>query len=125
MQPNLEKMQVANTIYICICIFISWTTHILQVLANTLLLLLVLLLLYGQVAKKCSASDSSSPPNEVASPCTAHEEAHWCTLDESGDAEDASILPGVGGKLTCHRLLSDPGCQCLNEEWIESKLNGL
>ena len=121
MQPNLEKMQVANTIYICICIFISWTTHIIQ----GLLLLLALLLLYGQVAKKCSASDSSSPPNEVASPCTAHEEAHWCTFDESGDAEDASILPGVGGKLTCHRLLSDPGCQCLNEEWIESKLEGL
>ena len=108
MQPNLEKMQVANTIYICICIFISWTTHIIQVLANILLLLLVLLLLYGQVAKKCS--DSSSPPNEVASPCTAHEEAHWCMFDESGDAEDASILPGVGGKLTCHRLLGDPGC---------------
>ena len=120
--------------------FGSWTLHklkfdILQVehVAVTLLPLLFLLLLPGQVLEKCparkAASQSSSPPTKIASPCITLKEAAWCRLDKSGSAEDTQGLPGVGTKSARHGCVGDPGCEIIqwgkdwNSDWADCGLN--
>ena len=60
-----------------------------------------------------AASQSSSPPTKIASPCTTLEEAAWCRLYKSGSAEDTQGLPGVGAKLALHFCIGDPGCEII------------